>query len=163
MAPAGSNGPGPRTADGKRRLPLAPRTEVADPTDEDRPPWHWSGIGAVGVFVFWLPLALLVNGVLSPRSGAATVVLNATAFALASFGAGALVGRFGGRAGRREAAVSGLVAAVIAWLVTSIPSLRADVATLVTLVLLLAALGGIGAGAAWLGGTLGVAKRTPRP
>ncbi|APR83296.1 Hypothetical protein A7982_08645 [Minicystis rosea] len=104
-------------------------------------------------------MAFLVNGVLGARTGATTVVLNITAFAGACFGAGFLVGRFGGKAGPREAATSGLVAAVMAWLVSAIPSLRADVMTLVTFALLLIAMAAIAAGFAWLGGKLGVAKR----
>jgi tRNA-(ms[2]io[6]A)-hydroxylase len=145
--------------DGKRRLPLAPRVEVKEPEDEDRPPWHWSGIGAVGVFVFWMPLAMLVNGVLGVRTGVAAMLLNAAAFALACFGAGLVVGRFGGQAGRREAMVSGLVAAAIAWLVTSAPSLRGDGRVVLTLGIVLAVLAAIGAGAAWVGGAIGVARR----
>ena len=144
---------------GKRRLPLAPRTEVADPTDEDRPPWHWAAIGTVGIFVFWLPLSFIVNGVLGMRTGAAAVVLNVTAFAGACFGAGFLVGRFGGKAGPREAAAGGLAAAAVAWLVSAIPSLRADVAVLLTLGLLLIAMLAIAGGTAFLGGKLGIAKR----
>lgn len=145
--------------DGKRRLPLAPRVEVKEPEDEERPPWHWSGIGAVGVFVFWLPLAMIVNGVLGARTGAAAVVLNATAFTMACFGAGLVVGRFGGQAGRREATVSGFAAAVIAWAVAAIPSLHADARVLLTLGLLLALIGALGAGGGWLGGWLGVRLR----
>ncbi len=26
---------------------------------EDRPPWHWAAIGALLVFVLWLPLAMV--------------------------------------------------------------------------------------------------------
>jgi tRNA-(ms[2]io[6]A)-hydroxylase len=145
--------------DGKRRLPLAPRVEVAAEGDEDRPPWHWSAIGAVGVFVLWLPMAIAVNELLGGRAGAAAVVMNAAAFALASFGAGFLVGRFGGKAGRREAAVGGLGAAAVAWMLAAAPSVRADTGVLVTWALVLAALGALGGGAAWLGGARGVRGR----
>lgn len=146
-------------ADGKRRLPMAPRTEVAEPADEDRPPWHWSAIGAVGVFVFWLPLAYLVNGVIGARTGVAGVLLNAAAFVLACGGAGFLVGRFGGQAGRREAAVGGLAAAGLAWLVAALPLAQAQLPLVVTLALLLLAVAALGAGAGWAGGALGVRLR----
>lgn len=145
--------------DGKRRLPLAPRVEVAQPADEDRPPWHWTGIGAVGVFVFWLPQAMILNGVIGVSPGPAAVALNAAAFALAAAGAGLLVGRFGGAAGRREAAASGVVAAVIAWLVTSASSLRADARSLLALGLLLIVITALGGGAGWIGGAIGVRLR----
>jgi tRNA-(ms[2]io[6]A)-hydroxylase len=145
--------------DGKRRLPLAPKVDVAQPEDEDRPPWHWSAIGVVGIFVFWLPLAAIVNGVLGARTGAITVLLNALAFALASFGAGLLVGRYGAKAGRREAAVSGCAAALTASLVALPQSLQAGAGGVVTWLLLLAVLGAIGGGAAWAGGAIGVSRR----
>jgi tRNA-(ms[2]io[6]A)-hydroxylase len=148
--------------DGKRRLPLAPRVEVGAEGDEDRPPWHWAAIGAVGVFVFWLPLAIGVNALLGGRSGAAVVALHAAAFVLASAGSGFLVGRFGGKAGRREAAAGGLGAAGVAWLLAAAQGLHASVGTLVTWALLLAAMGALGGGAAWLGGARGVRGRTPR-
>ncbi len=150
--------------DRKRHLPLLPKVEVADPGDEDRPPWHWSAIGAIGVFVFWLPLILAVNGALSPRAplpgalpgpGPAWVGLNAAAFALASFGSGFLVGRYGGKAGRREAMVGGAAAAATAWLAAASQGARGPV----TWALLLAVLVALGGGAARAGGALGVAGR----
>jgi tRNA-(ms[2]io[6]A)-hydroxylase len=155
-------------SDGKRRLPLAPRTEVADEADEDRPPWHWSGFGAIGVFVLWAPLAFIVNGLLKGagdaaggRFLAAMIALNVAVFALASFGAGFLVGRFSGKAGRREATVAGFAAAAAAWGLAAAPSLRADVLTVVTWALIFAALTALGAGAARAGGALGVRRRKP--
>src|SRR4051794_28731967 len=49
-----------------RHLPLvnqkpapAPGSMPAPDTGEDKPPWHWSGIGAVLVFTLWLPLAMV--------------------------------------------------------------------------------------------------------
>ena len=157
--------------DGKRRLPLAPKMEVADEADEDRPPWHWSAIGAVGVFVLWLPLAFLVNGMLKGaaedtaaptlRLRVAMIALNAAAFALASFIAGFLVGRFGGKAGRREATVGGFAAAAVAWTLAAAQGLRAEVVTLLTCALLFAAITALGAGAGRAGGALGVRRRKP--
>jgi hypothetical protein len=153
----GPKPPAPRDADGKRRLPLLPKVEVAAEGDEDRPPWHWSVIGGVGVFVLWLPLAFVINGALAGRAepGAALVGLNAAAFALASFTSGFLVGRFGGSAGRREATVSGAAAGAVAWLAALTRG------GLLVWVILLAVLVGLGAGAARAGGALGVARRKP--
>ncbi|HVK69658.1 MAG TPA: hypothetical protein VM694_34610, partial [Polyangium sp.] len=48
------------TPDKKRRLPLVQAGPPPDEPDaEDRPPWHWSGIGAVATFLVWLPLAAI--------------------------------------------------------------------------------------------------------
>lgn len=154
--------------DGKRRLPLAPRSDVADEADEDRPPWHWSGFGAVGVFVLWMPLAFLVNGLLQGAGDAqgARIALNAAAFALACCGAGFLVGRFSGKAGRREATVAGFVAAAVACaftvaLTAAQGRMRGSVLTVVTWALIFAAMTSLGAGAARAGGALGVRRRRP--
>lgn len=145
--------------DGKRRLPLAPRVEVKEPEDEDRPPWHWSAIGAVGSFVLWLPLAIVVNAVIGARTGTIGAALNAAAFALACFGAGLIVGRFGGKAGAKEAMIGGASAAAIAWLLAATRSLVMDVRVIVTWLLLLLAIAVLGAGAARIGGAIGVKRR----
>jgi len=150
----------PPEPDKKRRLPLLPRAEVAVESDEDRPPWHWSAIGAVGVFVLWLPLAILVNGPLAgsaPAGGAsrASVALNAAAFALACFTSGFLVGRFGGKAGRREAMVGGAAAGATAWLIGTTQIVQGWGIWLVFLAVLVV----FGGGAARAGGALGVSWR----
>jgi tRNA-(ms[2]io[6]A)-hydroxylase len=143
--------------DKKRRLPLLPRAEVAVEGDEDRPPWHWSAIGAVGVFVLWLPLAILVDGLLarSIPEGGGLAAINAAAFALACFTSGFLVGRFGGKAGRREAMVGGAAAGMTAGLIAATQLLKG----LLTWGLILAVLVALGGGAARAGGALGVARR----
>ncbi len=151
----------PRGADKKRHLPLLPKAEVAVEGDEERPPWHWSAIGAVGVLVFWFPLIFAVNAV-AAGPGREWAALNVCAFVLASFASGLLVGRFGGQAGRREAAVGGAAAGAVAWLaaVTQVPQATqgASAGFVVWLVVLavVLALGGAAAGA---GGALGVARR----
>jgi hypothetical protein len=65
-----SSTPGASSEAPKRRLPMLPKVEVADESDEDRPPWHWSAIGAVAIFIAWLPLAYIVNGPLGRLSRA---------------------------------------------------------------------------------------------
>lgn len=147
----------------KRRLPLLPKVEVADESDEDRPPWHWSAIGAVAVFIAWLPLAYIVNGPLGrlfdggPSASIAAVTLNIGAFAAAAFGGGYLVGRFGGRAGVKEATVSGVAAAVIAW---ALAVMQARGGVLVW-IMLLTGVAMIGAGSARFGGRFGLRGRKP--
>lgn len=106
-----------------------------------RPPWHWAGIGAALVFAVWAPLAMLAQAVSAwvlrrsvpeddrqlgawlasasaleqARFWGAVLAFPLLAFALACFAAGALVGRFGGRAGAREATAAGALAAALAW------------------------------------------------
>ncbi len=143
----------------KRRLPVLPSSGGgADDDADDRPPWHWSAIGAAGVFVLWLPMAYIVNGAIARFGGASwiRVAANLAAFALASLGAGAIVGRFGARAGVKEAAVSGGAAAVIAWALAAWDAARSGY---VVWALILAVLVAVGAGSAAAGGKIGAAKR----
>jgi tRNA-(ms[2]io[6]A)-hydroxylase len=149
----------PTPPDKKRHLPLLSQAEVAAEGDEDRPPWHWSAIGAVGVFVFWFPLIFAVNAVLA-GPGPAWAALNVAAFLLASFGAGFVVGRFGGKAGRREATVGGAAAGGVAWLAAVTQGARAGI---LVWAILLVVIVGLGGGAALAGGALGVARRGARP
>jgi hypothetical protein len=112
---------------------------------EARPPWHWIGFGTVAVFAVWLPLSYLAELVrvramtawigspetaeaaadaiaaLSPAAraklGLVLFFTHGTALALAAFAGGMLVGRYGGAAaGVREAALAGLMAALVATL-----------------------------------------------
>src|SRR5689334_19666476 len=92
-----------------RRLPVIQQSAPEDDAAAARPPWHWSLIGGGLATTIWVPLA-----VLSLPFGAAPVLV---VFGAAAGLSGALVGRFGGRAGPREAAFGGILAAV---LVTSI-------------------------------------------
>jgi hypothetical protein len=134
-----------------RHLPIAgqkqapPPGTVASP-EEERPPWHWSAIGAVLVFTAWLPLAMIgqwlsarLVGMIVPAgvegdTAAALAVLppdrrallhaslvgpQIVMFLLATYGGGFLVGRFGGKAGAKEAAVAGVLAASTAWALTA--------------------------------------------
>ena len=164
---------------GQKKAP--PPGSVDAPEDpEDRPPWHWSGIGAVLVFTSWLPLTLLSNAVtralvdrLVPAGSrgdveghiagasmgaraairAAMVVPGAVAFAIGAAFGGWLVGRFGGKAGPREASVAGLLSASTAW------ALLAATAGLGGTLILWAPVALVGTVAAWLGGRLGLRGR----
>jgi hypothetical protein len=163
--------PAPQGAPAKRRLPLLPRVEVADESDLERPPWHWSAIGAVAIFVLWLPLAFIAAalgkrllteaedpGAAPPSTRLAVAGLHLFAFALASLGGGALVGRFGAGAGRKEAAVAGFATASIAWVTLPLQGVRL---TLSVGGALLVSLIAIGAGAALAGGAIGRKLRRP--
>jgi tRNA-(ms[2]io[6]A)-hydroxylase len=130
---------------------------VAAEGDEDRPPWHWAVIGAVAVFVFWLPVAGALHWVLGDAAGAAAAAVHAGGYALACFASGFLVGRFGGRAGKREATAGAAAASALACLVAAL-QLRGGV---LTWGVILAIFVGIGAGSARIGGALGVARRAP--
>jgi hypothetical protein len=119
----------------KRRLPVL---QTKDDEGEPRPPWQWSAIGGVAALLAFVPLAMAsaylarstylrlvpgsepaeVQAALQAMTAGQRILLGAlvvlgpiVALALASFGGGLLVGRFGGEAGKREAAVSGLFAA----------------------------------------------------
>jgi hypothetical protein len=142
-------------ADRKRRLPVLPASELP-PEDEDRPPWHWAVIATIGAFVFWLPLLLLVNAVAMGQS-TAWGLLHAGAFALANVGAGLLVGRFGGKAGEREAMVGGASAGALAW-VAAVTQGQGGGA--IGWALVLAALLALGGAAARGGSALGLRLRS---
>lgn len=127
----------------KRKLPLLEKDHPSGPLHDDeqslpRPPWHWTAIGVVVIYLVWLPLAGLINsfvlntffeGMDSTTIGLAPlkariilIGLNAAAFVLSSFAGGFMVGRFGKEAGLREATLSGIVAATIAWALAFVPS-----------------------------------------
>lgn len=119
-----------------------PDAEGRGEDDEQRPPWHWVGFGTVAIFAAWLPLAYVAGAlsarVMAARFGAdaskdaidlalaamtqgerarlmATVALpSILGLAIAAFGGGVVVGRFGSGAGPREAAYSGAITAFIA-------------------------------------------------
>jgi hypothetical protein len=152
--------------------------------DESRPPWHWVGFGTVAIFAAWLPLAY-VAGALSARvMGArfgrdaskdaidlalstmtaaeraqlmATVALpSVLGLALAAFGGGVVVGRFGSpavalrpaRTAAMAGAVTALIASAIAWGGLTSASLIAAAVTFAVAV----------GFAAW-GGRLGASRR----
>jgi hypothetical protein len=150
--------------DGKRRLPLL-RPENAD--EPARSPWQWVGFGAVAIFAVWLPLSALAVKIAARFGGreeessgfgrSAVLVLGSfgAALALGALGGGFLVGRWGGPGvGVREAALAGLVAAVLATLVSWL-SFGLAPATLVV--------AAVATPMAALGGTLGWRRRLRHP
>ncbi|WP_437277297.1 hypothetical protein WME90_39600 [Sorangium sp. So ce375] len=150
----------------KRKLPVLQSS--GDEEGEDRPPWHWIALGTVAIFIAWLPLAGLVNTLLRrliERAGDAEVQgsvrlamvgLNAIAFALAGVAGGYLVGRFGGRAGRREAAASGAVVATLAWALALAEGAPAGALGWALLLVVVVSIGGA---ASYAGGLAGLRSR----
>lgn len=154
----------------------APHAEA----DAERPPWHWSAIGAVSVFLVWGPLAMLAEAIgarlvgsafdaSDPASVAAhlasaaplersrfwiaVIGLPASSFVVAAALGGALVATFGGKAGLREATVAGVAAAVIVWALAAVRvGLVGSLATLVVVALL-------GAASAWAGAAIALRVR----
>lgn len=125
----------------KRRLPViqepkgAPKGgsgNDADEGDEERPPWQWGFFGAVAIFFFWLPGSMIAQALATrlvgdPQAAAAhgmgaiylkLVLPHAVALALASVGGGFIVGKFGGKAGTREAVMAGVFVTVVAAVLT---------------------------------------------
>jgi len=149
----------------------------------DRPPWHWVGFGTIATFACWLPLAYLAEAtrhhLFTSRFGsspsreevdlafaamsamerfrwtAMQTLPHVLAFALSAFAGGLLVGRFGPGLGPKEAALSGLVTALVAvgvsWRVVAEGGWGAVVSVVVPMLMAV--------GFAWWGGRVGVKKR----
>jgi hypothetical protein len=114
----------------KRRLPVLNSPAVEEPAN--RRPWQWAGFGALAIFTLWIPLSGLAGWVAVrlaanaqpgdarlARTGITIAVVHVGALALGAGLGGFLVGRWGTPGvGVREAALSGLAAAVAALLVT---------------------------------------------
>jgi len=152
----------------KRRLPVLQSGPSGEEPGPERPGWQWAVLGAVAIVIAWLPLAALVNSVLaktvlggppSPSQAAALVVANGAAFLLASFAGGYLVGRFGGSAGAREAAIAGVLGAAVGCAMAvgqRRPGADLGVGGWALVILVVA---GIGAGGGLLGGRFGLKRR----
>jgi hypothetical protein len=168
-----------------RRLPVL---QEAPSAEDSRPAWHWTLIGTLFALSIWVPLAMLSGWIAGfavrrfvgdvpmeafadqlatapgrTRAGLwfAITAVPILSFALGCLAAGALVGRFGHRAGSKEAALGCSLAAVIGAL------LSMGGAGWVFALSALAVLAPVGAGAGWLGGRLGwnrrpLAERRPR-
>lgn len=161
-----------------RRLPIVgqkPAPPLGSPQlipdqDDDRPPWHWSAIGSVLVFVLWLPLSMVTAWISrlavgeSPdaatahggRAALVQILVAILGLALASLGGGAIVTRYGKTAGVREATISGLAVAIVATLVAVVTSGR------VLDVWIVVPVGAISAGFCHVGGRLGLHFRQKR-
>jgi hypothetical protein len=154
--------------DGKRRLPVLRPSDEPEP--DDRPPWHWAGLGAVAIFVVWLPLAAIATslgqrwvtptpdaGDVPTRVRALLVGVHALAFALACVVGGFFVRRVGARTTPRHAVASGVAAAAIAWVLAATQGLsNAGLLAWAALLVVVAAIGALGAG---VGGLLEARKK----
>jgi hypothetical protein len=160
-----------------RRLPVINSPQAPeDALAASRPRWHWLGIGAGLTAFIWIPLALLVLPFALPvaerlsnapiaggRESAIAVALHVglaagsllIMYALASFLAGMLVGRFGGGARARDAAWSAVLSAFILSLLASL----GPGAPLLPAVLAFVGLALVGAPLAFAGGLRGERQR----
>jgi hypothetical protein len=151
-----------------RRLTVLQDQDTDDAAAARRPRWHWVLIGAGFVITLFLPLSSLgvwlghrlsaaaspsENGALRIGLGALPVALS---FLLACGAAGALVGRFGGRAKAREAALSGALGAFSGWGLAALGGALSPWVVAVTSFFVLVI---FGAGAAFVGARLGLARR----
>jgi hypothetical protein len=99
-----------------RRLPVLQSSSEDDP---QRPPWHYVFIGAGFTVTLWLPLAILATWVGSrlilwvPGVAALQAVPLMLSFWLACSASAVLVGRFGGKAGVREAVFGNLLGSAV--------------------------------------------------
>jgi len=154
-----------------RRLPVLQNQDSDDAAAARRPRWQWVLIGAGLVVTLFLPLSWLgvwlgawlsrlASDGASAANGATPIVLGilpvALSFLIACGGAGALVGRFGGRAKAREAALSGSLGALIGW---GLAALGGSLSPWLVAVVSLAVLVSLGAGAAFVGARLTLARR----
>ncbi len=143
-----------------RRLTVLQDTSA----DDDRPSWQWIPIGVLFAISTWAPLAMLavwVSQSLVHRVPSRLLLwIGVTApplitFAFSCWGAGALVGRFGGNNGPRQTAIVGALAALAACAVAVLVGANASTSLAALAVLL-----PLGVGGGWLGGRWGVRRRT---
>jgi hypothetical protein len=151
-----------------RRLTVLQNQDTDDAAAARRPRWHWVLIGAGFVLTLFLPLSLLgvwLGTALSHapppgERGATRIVLGALpvalSFLIACLGGGALVGRFGGKAKAREAALSGALGAFSGW---GLAALGGALSPWIVAVSALVVLVTLGASAAFVGARLTLAKR----
>ncbi len=151
-----------------RRLTVLQNDETDDALAARRPRWQWVLIGAGFVITLFLPLSQL--GVLLGRALTAAIhpggsaalrvglgaVPVALSFLIACGAAGGLVGRFGGRAKAREAALSGALGAFVGWGFAALSGALSPWVVAVTTFFVLVI---FGAGAAFVGARLGLARR----
>ncbi len=153
-----------------RHLPVIQTPDPEDLEAEQRSPGNWVLVGALLAFTIWLPLLLIAQYVSAKwvlslaeqaSPGVAQVAIAQLGPILASLGianasAGALVGRFGGRARAAQAALAGALMAAVVSVFTLImgvfPSLLAALPALLVLLV-------VSAACAALGGWFGVKRR----
>jgi hypothetical protein len=105
----------------KRRLPVL-KDAGGDEGDAPRAPWQWVGFGALAIIAVWIPLswltllvAIRLGEPARPAAIAARLLVLAGGLAVAALAGGYLLGRWGtAGVGTREAALAGLVVAVVA-------------------------------------------------
>jgi len=151
-----------------RRLTVLQNQDTDDAAAARRPRWQWVLIGAGFVITLFLPLSLLgvwlgtllSHAVRSDERGATRIVLGtlpvALSFLIACAGAGAMVGRFGGRAKAREAALSGALGAFAGW---GLAALGGSLSPWIVALSALFVLVTLGAFAAFVGARLTLPKR----
>jgi len=157
-----------------RRLPVIQSRSPEDAEAEERPRSHWVALDAGLMLAFWIPLAMLAialgkrlsiailgaagsDAVAHATPGQRLAVMFAmvvpvlSSFVLASLAAGALVGRFGGRSGPREAAMGGALGALAAWGLAALGGTLGPWPVAVSTALVLVVLGALagGWGAHW--------------
>jgi hypothetical protein len=147
-------------------LPVIQTPAGEDAEAAQRPAWQWLLIGAGFVLAVFVPLALLAAplGVALARRIVAGPALSAVlagapvlaAFLLAAWAAGAVVGRFGLRAKRPTAALSGALGGSV---LLGLVLLRGGFGGLAALISVSLVLLGSGAGLAWLGAGFGLRRR----
>jgi hypothetical protein len=146
-------------------------TVINAPTGEDaeaaaRPPWSWVVIGGVLVLIFFLPASLAglwLGARLSQQFGEnengarlAGALPQIVAFALASWSAGALVGRFGGATRPRHGLAAGALGASFAVVPSLLGRVPASVAVALGGGLVLIGLGSL---LGWVGARYGIRRR----
>ena len=162
-----------------RRLPVLQNSSTSD---DGRPAWHWVPIGFLFVVSLWLPFAMVANWAAgrvvhrilgdlpaneiglrladADASDRFSLWMVLTAAPLVAFSAacgfgGALVGRFGGQAGPKEAAASGALAGLAGTVLTLATGNVFSFASSALFLVLVP----LGAGAAWLGGRWGFRRK----
>jgi hypothetical protein len=171
-------------------MKLVPGPQKLSVGGDEEPPssdksWHWSVIGAVAIFLAWLPLSWLATSAaralsssvlgideqvaalrwetssLPSKVAIVAIVLapRVLAFLVAAAAGGAVVGRYGGSAGVKEAAVAGFGSAFTAWMIAVVMAGQMpSIGSLLSLVLVCAG----GTLAAALGGRLGLSRKARR-
>ncbi|NUO53522.1 MAG: hypothetical protein HOV80_32120 [Polyangiaceae bacterium] len=128
----------------RRRLPVLNAKD--DDAPEERPAWHWVVLGAAATLLVWLLLASLVNSAIRGASPFIALVANALALGLSAALAGAMIGRFGTKAGIGHATAAGAITAAFGCAL-ALKSMTASAATAALTFVLAIAIAAAGAAA----------------